>query len=137
MCVALHLSDLQFALDDNHVAIASSSLQCGRHYGGRTVNVISFLRKRRVGRAVGSLSIATSLLVASAVFPTDLQANSEAALVIAESKLKVPADITEESIEAIDNARVTTRILYITAHPDDESGSVLTYLAREVAERLS
>ena len=35
-----------------------------------------------------------------------------------------------ESIEAIDNARVTTRILYITAHPDDESGSVLTYLAR-------
>ncbi|HYK38997.1 MAG TPA: PIG-L family deacetylase, partial [Candidatus Eremiobacteraceae bacterium] len=33
-------------------------------------------------------------------------------------------------IEAIDNARVTTRILYITAHPDDESSSVLTYLAR-------
>jgi hypothetical protein len=27
-------------------------------------------------------------------------------------------------------ARVTTRILYITAHPDDESGAVLTYLAR-------
>ena len=35
-----------------------------------------------------------------------------------------------ETIEAIDSARVTTRILYITAHPDDESGSVLTYLAR-------
>ena len=35
-----------------------------------------------------------------------------------------------ETIEAIDNARVTTRILYITAHPDDESGAVLTYLAR-------
>jgi LmbE family N-acetylglucosaminyl deacetylase len=35
-----------------------------------------------------------------------------------------------ETIEAIDSARVTTRILYVTAHPDDESGSVLTYLAR-------
>ncbi len=35
-----------------------------------------------------------------------------------------------ETIEAIDSARVTTRILYITAHPDDESSSVLTYLAR-------
>lgn len=103
MYVALHLSDLQFALDDNHVAIAASSLQCRRHYGGRTVNVISFLRERRVRRAVGSLSIATSLLVASAVFPTDLHANSEAAMVIAESKLKVPADITEEAIEAIDS----------------------------------
>jgi len=35
-----------------------------------------------------------------------------------------------ETVEAIDSARVTTRILYITAHPDDESSSVLTYLAR-------
>jgi len=35
-----------------------------------------------------------------------------------------------ETIEAIDTARVTTRILYIDAHPDDESAAVLTYLAR-------
>jgi LmbE family N-acetylglucosaminyl deacetylase len=35
-----------------------------------------------------------------------------------------------ETIEAIDSARVTTRILYITAHPDDESSALLTYLAR-------
>src|SRR5580700_4745695 len=35
-----------------------------------------------------------------------------------------------ETIEAIDSPRVTTRILYITAHPDDESGAILTYLAR-------
>ena len=35
-----------------------------------------------------------------------------------------------ETIEAISSARVTTRILYITAHPDDESAAVLTYLAR-------
>ena len=35
-----------------------------------------------------------------------------------------------ETIEAIDSIRVTTRILYITAHPDDESAALLTYLAR-------
>jgi LmbE family N-acetylglucosaminyl deacetylase len=35
-----------------------------------------------------------------------------------------------ETIEAIDNAAVTTRILYVTAHPDDESAAILTYLAR-------
>jgi LmbE family N-acetylglucosaminyl deacetylase len=35
-----------------------------------------------------------------------------------------------ETIEAIDSARVTTRVLYITAHPDDESAALLTYLAR-------
>jgi LmbE family N-acetylglucosaminyl deacetylase len=33
-------------------------------------------------------------------------------------------------VEAIESAGVTTRILYITAHPDDESAAVLTYLAR-------
>ena len=35
-----------------------------------------------------------------------------------------------ETIEAIDSTSVTTRILYITAHPDDESATLLTYLAR-------
>jgi len=35
-----------------------------------------------------------------------------------------------ETLEAIDSAQVTTRILYITAHPDDESAAILTYLAR-------
>ncbi|MCL4523696.1 MAG: PIG-L family deacetylase, partial [Acidobacteria bacterium] len=35
-----------------------------------------------------------------------------------------------EVIEAIEKARVTTRILYVTAHPDDEPGAVLAYLAR-------
>src|SRR5260221_14397600 len=35
-----------------------------------------------------------------------------------------------ETIEAIDAARVPTRILYIPAHPDDESAAILTYLAR-------
>src|SRR5437879_10946674 len=35
-----------------------------------------------------------------------------------------------EALEAIDHVRVATRILYVTAHPDDESSSILTYLAR-------
>jgi LmbE family N-acetylglucosaminyl deacetylase len=35
-----------------------------------------------------------------------------------------------ETVETIDSARITTRILYITAHPDDESSVLLTYLAR-------
>jgi LmbE family N-acetylglucosaminyl deacetylase len=35
-----------------------------------------------------------------------------------------------ETVEAIDAARVTTRILYITAHPAAESAAVLSYLAR-------
>src|SRR3981081_1633979 len=35
-----------------------------------------------------------------------------------------------ETVEAIENARVTTRILFVTAHPDDESAATLTYLAR-------
>ena len=35
-----------------------------------------------------------------------------------------------ETMEAIESARMTTRILYVTAHPDDESAAALTYLAR-------
>ncbi|MGA2813436.1 MAG: PIG-L family deacetylase [Candidatus Acidiferrum sp.] len=35
-----------------------------------------------------------------------------------------------ETVEAIASANVTTRILYVTAHPDDESAAILTYLAR-------
>ncbi len=35
-----------------------------------------------------------------------------------------------EAIEAIESARVVTRVLYIDAHPDDESGAVLAWLAR-------
>jgi LmbE family N-acetylglucosaminyl deacetylase len=37
-----------------------------------------------------------------------------------------------DSVEAINQARVATRILYITAHPDDEDAGLLAYLARGV-----
>jgi hypothetical protein len=33
-----------------------------------------------------------------------------------------------ETVEAINKARVSTRILFITAHPDDEWSSLLTYI---------
>ena len=35
-----------------------------------------------------------------------------------------------DAVEAIDHARITTRILCITAHPDDEPAALLTYLSR-------
>jgi len=35
-----------------------------------------------------------------------------------------------ETVEAINKARVATRILYITAHPDDETAGLIAYLAR-------
>jgi LmbE family N-acetylglucosaminyl deacetylase len=35
-----------------------------------------------------------------------------------------------DTIEAINKSRVTTRILFVTAHPDDEWSSLLTYLSR-------
>ena len=34
-----------------------------------------------------------------------------------------------ETVEAIDKARVTTRVLFITAHPDDEASGLLSYLS--------
>jgi LmbE family N-acetylglucosaminyl deacetylase len=49
---------------------------------------------------------------------------------VALAALPVRAQGLPEAVEAIERARVTTRILYVTAHPDDESSSVLTYLAR-------
>ena len=40
-----------------------------------------------------------------------------------------PAELPD-AVEAINHARVVTRILCITAHPDDEPASLLTYLSR-------
>jgi LmbE family N-acetylglucosaminyl deacetylase len=37
-----------------------------------------------------------------------------------------------DAVEAINQSRVATRILYITAHPDDEDAGLLAYLARGV-----
>ncbi len=44
----------------------------------------------------------------------------------------IAAQSLPQTVEAIDKARVTTRILFVTAHPDDEWASLLTYLSRGV-----
>ena len=88
------------------------------------MRVNTVLRKRQVRRAVGVCSIAASLLVGSAVFPTALHATPEAQEVHA-SDLKVPSDITEESIEAVDAdlakaAGPLLRTLFDALKPSDE-----------------
>lgn len=44
-----------------------------------------------------------------------------------------------EAVEAIQRARVTTRILYVIAHPDDEGGSIglLAYLSRGLGAEVA
>ena len=37
-----------------------------------------------------------------------------------------------DTVESIQKSRVTTRILFVTAHPDDEWSSLLTYLSRRL-----
>ena len=44
--------------------------------------------------------------------------------------VRVLAQPLPETVEAINKARITTRILFVTAHPDDEWSSLLTYLSR-------
>jgi LmbE family N-acetylglucosaminyl deacetylase len=40
------------------------------------------------------------------------------------------AQTLADTVQAIHKARVTTRILYVTAHPDDETAGLLAYLSR-------
>jgi LmbE family N-acetylglucosaminyl deacetylase len=40
------------------------------------------------------------------------------------------AQSVQDTVQAINKARVTTRILYVTAHPDDETAGMLAYLSR-------
>jgi LmbE family N-acetylglucosaminyl deacetylase len=42
-----------------------------------------------------------------------------------------------DAVEAIHHARVATRVLFITAHPDDEASSVVTYLSRGAGDELA
>jgi len=52
-------------------------------------------------------------------------------VLLAGTSLAVPsaAPSLQETVEAIQKSRVTTRILFITAHPDDESSGLLAYLS--------
>jgi len=44
--------------------------------------------------------------------------------------VRVSAQSLPEAVEAIGKARIATRILFTTAHPDDEQAGLLAYLAR-------
>jgi LmbE family N-acetylglucosaminyl deacetylase len=46
-------------------------------------------------------------------------------------------DDLPDTVEAIDHARVITRILCITAHPDDEPAGALTYLSRGLGAHVA
>src|SRR5271163_335028 len=43
---------------------------------------------------------------------------------------QVSAQSLPDAVEAIHKARIATRIMFVTAHPDDEWASLLTYLSR-------
>src|SRR5579871_1948709 len=43
---------------------------------------------------------------------------------------RVSAQSLPQAVEAIEKARVTTRIMFVTAHPDDEQAGLLAYLSR-------
>lgn len=47
------------------------------------------------------------------------------------------AQTVVDVVDAIDHARVATRVLYVTAHPDDERSSVLTYLSRSLGDTVA
>src|ERR1700685_3455553 len=69
-------------------------------------------RLMREGTVLGALKLIAIALACSAVV-------SEA-----------PAQSLPDTVQAINKARVTTRILYVTAHPDDETAALLAYLSR-------
>ena len=47
------------------------------------------------------------------------------------------AQSVAEVVNAIDHARVTTRVLYVDAHPDDECSSILTYLSKGLGDDVA
>ena len=73
------------------------------------------MRKRGMAKFIGLIALGA--------------AASIAATLLAQSRPGFPL---ADSVEAINQARVATRILYITAHPDDEDAGLLAYLARGV-----
>jgi len=60
-----------------------------------------------------------------------------AGVTIAPARLDAQGVGLAETLEAIAHARVATRILYVTAHPDDEPAGVLTYLARGLGAEVA
>src|SRR6185437_8247718 len=60
-----------------------------------------------------------------------------AAAVIISAAPMARAQSVAEVVNAIDHARVVTRVLYVDAHPDDERESVLTYLSKGLGDDVA
>jgi LmbE family N-acetylglucosaminyl deacetylase len=60
-----------------------------------------------------------------------------AAAVIISGAPMARAQSVADVVDAIDHARVTTRVLYVDAHPDDERESVLTYLSKGLGDDVA
>ncbi|MGH9731517.1 MAG: PIG-L family deacetylase [Candidatus Acidiferrales bacterium] len=60
-----------------------------------------------------------------------------AAAVIISAAPTARAQSVAEVVDAIDHARVTARVLYVDAHPDDERESVLTYLSKGLGDDVA
>lgn len=78
--------------------------------------------RRSVRRALGALSLGTALLAASVSSGTSLKATQEATAP-AKAELKVPDEISEESIEAVDAGLAKTLAPYIATLFDVSQGS--------------
>jgi LmbE family N-acetylglucosaminyl deacetylase len=86
--------------------------------------------RRKILNAVSADALAIILLVA-AILPGAFP-------VRAQKPAKDPnGESLPDAIEAIQRARVATRVLFITAHPDDEASSLLTYLARGAGDDVA
>ena len=60
-----------------------------------------------------------------------------AAAVLVSAMPGARAQSVAEVVNAIDHARVVTRVLYVDAHPDDERSSVLTYLSKGLGDDVA
>lgn len=60
-----------------------------------------------------------------------------AAAVLVSAMPGARAQSVAEVVNAIDHARVVTRVLYVDAHPDDERASVLTYLSKGLGDDVA
>jgi LmbE family N-acetylglucosaminyl deacetylase len=86
--------------------------------------------RRRILNAAGADTLAIMLLLA-AILPGAFRT-------AAQRPAKDPnGQSLPDAIEAIQRARVATRVLFITAHPDDEASSLLTYLARGAGDDVA